>query len=114
MLVMKFGGTSVGDARCFRRVHEIIAERLRDRRPLVVVVSAMSTITETLLSSARFAAAGDDAALQEKLAHLERKHLQAIEELFAGEQRTQVRKSVEQIIAEFRQLCAGMALLGEL
>ena len=49
MLVMKFGGTSVGDAQCFRRVKDLVAQAARDRAPVVVVVSAMSTVTETLL-----------------------------------------------------------------
>ena len=115
MLVMKFGGTSVGDAQCFRGVKEIVARGVREHAPVVVVVSAMSTVTEALLESARSAAAGgNERGVEEKLEHLRQKHLRAIEELFPGPRREQVTKAVSEILAEFEKLCAGMALLREL
>ena len=52
-IVMKFGGTSVEDASAFGRVAAIVAER-RDLRP-VVVVSAMSGMTDALLESIEIA-----------------------------------------------------------
>ncbi|PYV16690.1 MAG: lysine-sensitive aspartokinase 3, partial [Acidobacteria bacterium] len=54
MIVMKFGGTSVGDAESIERVIEIIRGRL-PRRP-VVVVSAMGKTTRRLLEAAQAAA----------------------------------------------------------
>ncbi len=45
--VHKFGGTSVADASCFRRVAAIIAAEQRDN--LAVVVSAMRGVTDELL-----------------------------------------------------------------
>jgi hypothetical protein len=39
--VMKFGGTSVGDASCIARVSQIVQDSAREN-PVVVVVSAMS------------------------------------------------------------------------
>lgn len=53
---MKFGGTSVEDARAFERVASIVAAQ-RDRHPLVVV-SAMSRFTDALLESVRLAVEG--------------------------------------------------------
>jgi aspartate kinase len=47
---MKFGGTSVRDAEAFARVGRIVATR-RARRP-IVVVSAMSGVTDALVASA--------------------------------------------------------------
>ena len=114
MLVMKFGGTSVGDAQCFVHVKEIIARAARERPPVIVVVSAMSTATETLLEAARLAAAREQSAVEEKLQYLERKHLQVAEELFPESCRQSVRKSVTEILAEFQRLCAGIALVAEL
>ena len=57
MIVMKFGGTSVGDARAIDRVASIVQGRLTQRP--VVVVSAMSKVTDTLLTMARAAGAGE-------------------------------------------------------
>jgi aspartate kinase len=46
MVILKFGGTSVADAECIRRVAGIIA---RERRPRAVVVSALAGVTDALL-----------------------------------------------------------------
>lgn len=56
-IVMKFGGTSVEDAHAFERVAHIVS-RDQDSLP-VVVVSAMSGMTDALLTSAAKAAQGD-------------------------------------------------------
>ncbi len=60
--VMKFGGTSVADASAFRRVVEIVQAR-RAARP-VIVVSALSRMTDALLAAvqASVAARADEAA----------------------------------------------------
>lgn len=59
MRVMKFGGTSVGDAACFQRVADLIAiHRAADPR-LAVVVSAMAGVTDALIRISRQAAQGD-------------------------------------------------------
>ncbi len=52
-IVMKFGGTSVGDAKAIGRVVSIVRERL-PQRP-IVVVSAMARVTDQLLQMARAA-----------------------------------------------------------
>lgn len=55
-LVMKFGGTSVEDADAFARLAEIVAAR-RAQHP-VVVVSAMSRVTDGLVAAVRYASEG--------------------------------------------------------
>jgi aspartate kinase len=73
---MKFGGTSVEDARAFARVARIVSDR-REERP-VVVVSAMCRFTDALLSSVETADAGDaDTALRSLEEHFERHALVA-------------------------------------
>jgi aspartate kinase len=57
MIVMKFGGSSVGGAEGIRRVIGLIRRQL-DRRPLVVV-SAMAKTTRHLLAAGEAAAAGN-------------------------------------------------------
>jgi aspartate kinase len=51
MLVMKFGGTSVEDAKAIDRAASIVKTRLPEKP--VVVVSAMSKVTDQLLATAR-------------------------------------------------------------
>jgi len=72
MLVMKFGGTSVGDASCFVRVAAIVSIHLQQRP--VVVVSAMSGVTNTLLSLARQAQSGDSTVTATPVADLMARH----------------------------------------
>ena len=49
--VMKFGGSSVGDASCIARVAQIVRDASRDSS-VVVVVSAMSGVTNRLIDAA--------------------------------------------------------------
>jgi len=73
---MKFGGTSVEDALAFARVAGIVGAR-RSENP-VVVVSAMSRVTDALLASVEMAATGDaDGALRSLEEHFERHTLVA-------------------------------------
>ena len=65
MLVMKFGGTSVGGGRQLRGVAAIVA-RHREQQP-VVVSSAMRGVTDLLLNVATAAAAGDRKMVAEHL-----------------------------------------------
>lgn len=57
VVVMKFGGTSVEDASAIRRLVDIVEDRLAAARP-VVVVSALSRVTDQLLEAGRAAAKG--------------------------------------------------------
>ena len=54
---MKFGGTSVGDVAAFDRVSHIVSTQI-EKRP-VVVVSAMTKVTDALLSAFEIAKKGD-------------------------------------------------------
>ena len=79
MLVMKFGGTSVGSGERILRVAEIVlAELARDP---VVVTSAMSGVTDALLAIADAAARGDKEDCETRFAALEKRHLEACNEI---------------------------------
>src|SRR5260221_3125299 len=56
--VMKFGGTSVGDAACIARAAQIVAQAAK-QNGVVAVVSAMSRVTNRLVEAANPAGAGD-------------------------------------------------------
>ncbi len=57
VIVMKFGGTSVGSAESIKKAVGII--RMNQRKKPVVVVSAMSKVTDTLIAAAEAAARGN-------------------------------------------------------
>jgi len=59
LVVMKFGGTSVEDPAAINRTAAILAGRVAQGKSPVVVVSAMSKVTDQLLRAAAAAALGD-------------------------------------------------------
>lgn len=79
MIVVKFGGTSVGDAAAIERAAAIVTTRL-PRQPLVVV-SALAGTTNTLLAIAEQAAQGQLIGAMRGVQGLRERHLQVAEEL---------------------------------
>jgi aspartate kinase len=79
--ILKFGGTSVGNGERIRRVAQIIAHTFNNPAEAfpVVVVSAMSKITDQLLRIAGYAYAGEQEAYASELEALKQKHLDAAE-----------------------------------
>src|ERR1700755_2150487 len=63
MIVIKFGGTSVGDAQRVAAAIDIVAER-RELDP-IVVVSALSGVTNDLVAATDAACAGDGKRVNE-------------------------------------------------
>jgi aspartokinase len=64
-VIMKFGGTFVADAEAMNRVIAIVHDQLTANpkdQPPVVVVSAMSKVTDRLIETGRLASEGDAAA----------------------------------------------------
>jgi aspartate kinase len=112
--VMKFGGTSVGDASRIRSAAAIAAEASKERA-VVVVVSAMSGVTNTLIAAAGKAATGDEAAAEALTRALQEKHHETISNLISDiENRRQLLSEIDALIERAANYCRGCALLGEL
>jgi bifunctional aspartokinase / homoserine dehydrogenase 1 len=112
--VMKFGGTSVGDANRIRSAATIAAHASKDRS-VVVVVSAMSGVTNTLIAAAGKAATGDEAAAEALTRALQEKHHEAIGKLISDiENRRELLSEIDALIERAANYCRGCALLGEL
>ncbi|HAF16585.1 MAG TPA: aspartate kinase, monofunctional class [Blastocatellia bacterium] len=112
--VMKFGGTSVGNAECIRRAAEIVA-RAAGEGSVVAVVSAMGGVTNRLIEAAQASAVGDIGAAGNLAETLRQQHQGAIEILVGdGDKRAQLAAELKEIIEEVTSLCRGTALLREL
>lgn len=112
---MKFGGTSMGSAERMRVAAGIIAEQSRTR-PVAVVVSAMSKITDFLLETLRRAELGDRAAVDADLRTLLDRHLDACAELFTGPAASSKDAAVDAVhllVSEFQRITNGVLMLGE-
>ena len=110
LLVMKFGGTSVGSAARMRVAARLAAEE-RVRRPVAIVVSAMSKITDLLLDAMRHAEAGDRTGMETDLAALRSRHEDACRELLPAPRHAAVMAEIHKLIAEFERIAGGMAML---
>src|SRR5215211_491424 len=114
LLVMKFGGTSVGNATAIAALAEITREQLVVWNRAVVVVSAMSGVTDLLIQGAQTAASGDAANYKAIARRLREKHAAALAELVAApDELAATRALIEQLIDEFELLCHSVHVLGE-
>jgi aspartate kinase len=111
MIVMKFGGTSVEDPAAIRRLISIVRRHL-DRQP-VVVVSAMSKITNALLECAKLAAQGDRETLDAKLGEIKARHFAAADELAPPAERAQLHAALDARLHELRATLAEIKRVGE-
>ena len=81
MRVMKFGGTSVGSAVQIRKVAGLIG----NKSPKIVVLSAMSGTTNTLVEIAGTLKDGDRFRFGELVGQLEFKYVETVNDLFGTE-----------------------------
>jgi aspartate kinase len=100
---MKFGGTSVADAACIRRVADIVKTQL-ERRP-ALVLSAMGDTTDQLLEAGRLARDGARVSIDA----IEGPHLETARSLGLGDAGELVR-----LLDELRSLLTGISQIREL
>ncbi|MEA3349397.1 MAG: aspartate kinase, monofunctional class [Chloroflexota bacterium] len=113
-LAMKFGGTSVGSAEAHAQAADIVMEQAGNWDRLVVVVSAMSGVTDALTTGAQTAAAGDGQTYGAIVADLRVNHYRAVDALFnfSGE-RAQLLSTVDEYLDDFATFCHSVHVLGE-
>jgi bifunctional aspartokinase / homoserine dehydrogenase 1 len=113
LLVMKFGGTSMGSAERIRVAAAICREQ-KQQRPVLAVVSAMSGVTDLLLGTLRHAEAGDEAGIESNVQSLLARHEKTCHELLRDPvQCGRAMTGIRELIADFRRIAHGMLMLGE-
>lgn len=112
MKVLKFGGTSVANAQNIKLVLDIVLDKSKQDK-LVVVVSALSKVTDLLHLAANKAAANDE-SYKEIVAEIEKKHLDTLKDLIPIELQSGLLSHVKRIINHLETLLEGCFLLGEL
>ena len=111
MIVCKFGGTSVSDAAAIQRAAAIVGAR-RGRRP-VVVVSAMSGVTNVLLALAEQASRGQLIGALRAVEQLRERHLEAADELLPQGD-ADVAGELSVMFDELAHLAEALSVLGHL
>ena len=113
--VMKFGGTSVGTAEAIGQTVGILEQRRSEGDRLVVVVSALSGVTNLLLESATAAAAGQRDAADALRQGLRDRHLSMINEVVHEPQRRAlITSTIEDLIERCGRLIESVHVLHDL
>jgi len=104
MQVLKFGGSSVGTTDAISKVIAIVKARVQTT-PTIVVVSAMSGVTDQLILLGQTAAQGNQAYIT-MLQSLAQKHENAVHALLPTTQSTSAMTMVKQLIQELESNCS--------
>lgn len=115
LIVMKFGGTSVGSSQALGQVVKIVAKARQEGCQIIVVVSAMNGVTNLLLDAAHKAEARDEATAHQVRRIIEQKHAEACAHFLGDTPECAVLiANIKDLLDEFEALCHGIRVLGEL
>jgi aspartate kinase len=113
-LACKFGGTSVGNPEALVQAADIVLELAQEWDRLVVVVSAMSGVTDALIQGALAAESGDDRSYRAVVTDLRARHYRVVDELLPQHgERAQLLTTVDEYLDEFDAFCRSIHVLGE-
>ena len=112
MIVMKFGGTSVQDAKAIDRAAQIVQGRLEDHP--VVVVSAMSKVTDSLLAMGKAAGGGDRKSALKMARTLRERHYETAGELLGTALFTEFHGELGADFEDLDELLRGIGAVGEI
>jgi aspartate kinase len=112
--LMKFGGTSVADAQCIKRVVDILEEHRKAGDEIAVVVSAQRGVTDQLIALAeKLPAAKDCSEVPPLIAHLRERHMATLEGA-APDYVREVEEIIEKRLASLQHILFAIYNLREL
>ena len=113
MKVLKFGGTSVGSVESILSLKAIV-EKEAQEQPIIVVVSALSGITDKLIATSVLAQKGDEAWKDEFQAMVERHHKMIDTIITDPRKREQLFNIVDSLFEQLRSIYFGVYLIHDL
>ena len=113
MKVLKFGGTSVGSVASILSLKRIVEKEAR-QQPVIVVVSALSGITDKLIATAKMALNGDDRYRTEFETMVNRHH-QMIDTIITDTRnREDLFNTVDALFEQLKSILFGVYLIHDL
>jgi aspartate kinase len=115
-VVMKFGGTSVADADAIGRLAAIVRRQIgrqSDAKPPIVVVSALSKVTDALLDVARLIENGDRDHATSRLNDLVERHVAVAAGVTTGARLAAVTRDLRAEFTELGDMLRALAALHE-
>ncbi len=110
MKVLKFGGTSVGSLRGLSQVKQVVEACTEE---VIVVVSALSGVTDQLLRTARLASQADP-SYKTELEDLISRHSEMTEQVSMPEMLMPTREKVGALLSELANILTGVSLIRDL
>lgn len=121
--VQKFGGTSVANADCYRKVAEIVEQQIAKGQDevvpersvnMAVVVSAMGgkpKVTDLLLDSVQAAASRNDMEVERLLGLVLEKHIQCLVDLFDDTEHERLSTIIKSDLGDIKDILKTVALM---
>lgn len=113
MKVLKFGGTSVGSVQSILSLKRIVENEAK-RQPVIVVVSALSGITDKLINTAMTALRHDDHWKREFDAMVDRHHKMIDTIITDNKKREDLFNRVDSLFEQLRSIYYGVYLIHDL
>lgn len=113
MKILKFGGSSVANAKNIKKVIQIISDSSKKHGGLVIVVSALGGVTDNLIKIASLASESES-EYQAPMKDIFKQHNQVIREVVSSNTQKQILAEVEKKYNELSETLRGVSLLGEL
>ncbi len=110
MIVMKFGGTSVKDVAAVERLIGIVGS---EKRPKVVVVSALSKVTDALIGAGGLAEKGDALGATEAVRALQRRHEEMAVLVRDPDRRAELVAALQSLFRELEGIVHALAVVEE-
>ena len=131
MLVLKFGGTSVGSKDVVEKLVSIVKNPEHKGKVGLIVVSALSGVTDALINAAREASrqadTQTDSAIENSglessglqnaaklIAEIKKRHLELVEAFLQGKEQKEAASETERSFAELSRMLDGIAILREI
>jgi aspartokinase/homoserine dehydrogenase 1 len=114
MLVLKFGGTSVGAPGAVENILSILRSPERVGKVAAVVVSAFSGVTDALIAAARMAAAPESGDWRGRIGELRKRHRDMGAHFLDGGKLEEALAVQEELWGELLRILEGLEALGEL
>ena len=110
MKVIKFGGTSVGTVEGILSLKNIVESQ---QEAVIVVVSALSGITDKLYATSKMASEGNPAYLSE-FEQMVSRHLELIENVISPEKKTQTIRLIQENFTDLANIFRGIFLIKDI
>jgi aspartate kinase len=114
LIVMKFGGTSVGSAERIAQAAQLAVDTANKGHQVVVVTSAMSKVTDSLIAAARQASTGQwNSRIRQELFD---RHNMVADALVGDDpaRHADVLDALQKRLDRFEKLCFGLSMVHEL